>query len=168
GDTSRRTGGSGTARPMGALHGSLVARVATRRMRGSVAGRTVRVRRPANSVPRPPRWPSGPSPQPGRSPPHSPILSNPPTPGLPGALGHGMARTASCCAGVSGKSGAMIEVAVLTILPAAAAFAAAMDLFTLKIPNSISVLLALAFLPLALLVGLDAWTIANHLAAGVL
>lgn len=62
----------------------------------------------------------------------------------------------------------MIEVAVLTILPAAAAFAAAMDLFTLKIPNSISVLLALAFLPLALLVGLDAWTIANHLAAGVL
>jgi len=62
----------------------------------------------------------------------------------------------------------MIELAVLTILPASAAFAAAMDLFTKKVPNPIPVLLALAFLPLALLVGLDAWTIAKHLAAGVL
>jgi prepilin peptidase CpaA len=62
----------------------------------------------------------------------------------------------------------MIEVAVLTVLPAAVAFAAAMDLFTMKIPNPISVLLVAAFFPMALLAGLDAWTMADHLAAGLL
>ena len=62
----------------------------------------------------------------------------------------------------------MIEVAILTVLPTAVAFAAAMDLFTMKIPNPISLLLLVAFLPVALLAGLDAFTIADHLAAGVL
>jgi prepilin peptidase CpaA len=62
----------------------------------------------------------------------------------------------------------MIEVAVLTVLPAAVAFAAAMDLFTMNIPNPISLLLLIAFLPMALLANLDAWTLANHLGAGVL
>jgi prepilin peptidase CpaA len=62
----------------------------------------------------------------------------------------------------------MIEVAVLTVLPAAVAFAAAMDLFTMKIPNPISLLLLVAFLPMALLAGLDGFTITDHLAAGVL
>ena len=62
----------------------------------------------------------------------------------------------------------MLEAAVLTILPGAVAFAAAMDLLTMKIPNRISVLMVLAFFPLALLAGLDAWAIADHVAAGVL
>jgi len=62
----------------------------------------------------------------------------------------------------------MLETAVLTVLPGAVAFAAAMDLFTMKIPNRISVLLVLAFFPLALLAGLDAWVITGHVSAGVL
>ena len=61
----------------------------------------------------------------------------------------------------------MLETAVLTVLPGAVAFAAAMDLFTMKIPNRISVLLVLAFFPLALLAGLDGWVIADHVSAGV-
>ena len=62
----------------------------------------------------------------------------------------------------------MLQVAVLTVLPAAVAFAAAMDLFTMKIPNAISLLLVLAFFPMALFAGFDPWSIAVHLAAGVL
>lgn len=62
----------------------------------------------------------------------------------------------------------MFEAVVLTVLPGAVAFAAAMDLLTMKIPNRISVLMVLAFFPLALLAGLDAWAIADHVAAGVL
>ena len=63
---------------------------------------------------------------------------------------------------------AMFEAAVLTVLPGAVAFAAAMDLLTMKIPNRISAVMVLAFFPLALLAGLDAWDIADHVAAGVL
>jgi prepilin peptidase CpaA len=62
----------------------------------------------------------------------------------------------------------MFEAAVLIVLPGAVAFAAAMDLLTMKIPNRISVLMVLAFFPLALLAGLDAWAIADHVAAGAL
>jgi prepilin peptidase CpaA len=62
----------------------------------------------------------------------------------------------------------MFEAAVLVILPFAVAFAAAMDLLTMKIPNRISVLMVLAFFPLALLAGLDTWAIADHVGAGVL
>ena len=61
----------------------------------------------------------------------------------------------------------MLEVAVLTVLPGAVAFAAAMDLVTMKIPNRISALMVLAFFPLALLAGLGAWDILYHVAAGL-
>ena len=61
----------------------------------------------------------------------------------------------------------MLEVAVLTVLPGAVAFAAAMDLFTMKIPNRISAVMVLAFFPLALLAGLGAWDILDHVAAGL-
>ncbi len=62
----------------------------------------------------------------------------------------------------------MFEFAVLTVLPGAVAFAAAMDLFTMKIPNRISAVLVLAFFPLAALAGLGAWDMLSHLGAGVL
>jgi prepilin peptidase CpaA len=62
----------------------------------------------------------------------------------------------------------MFEAAVLIVLPFAVAFAAATDLFTMKIPNRISVVMGLAFLPLALIAGLSAWTILDHVAAGAL
>ena len=62
----------------------------------------------------------------------------------------------------------MFEAAVLVILPCAVAFAAATDLFTMKIPNRISVVLVLAFFPLALLAGLGPWLFLDHLAAGAL
>jgi prepilin peptidase CpaA len=62
----------------------------------------------------------------------------------------------------------MLELAVLTVLPGAVAFAAAMDLFTMRIPNRISVVMVLAFFPLALLAGLGTAEIVNHLAAGLL
>ena len=61
----------------------------------------------------------------------------------------------------------MLELAVLTILPGAVAFAAAMDLLTMKIPNRVSALMVLAFFPLALLAGLGAWDILYHVAAGL-
>lgn len=61
----------------------------------------------------------------------------------------------------------MIEVAVLTVLPGAVAFAGAMDLLTMKIPNRISALVVLAFFPLALLAGMGAWDILYHVAAGL-
>ncbi len=61
----------------------------------------------------------------------------------------------------------MFELAVLTVLPGAVAFAAAMDLLTMKIPNRISAVMVLAFFPLAVLMGLGAWDILNHVAAGL-
>jgi len=62
----------------------------------------------------------------------------------------------------------MLEAAVLTILPGAVAFAAAMDLLTMKIPNRIPAVMVLAFFPLALVAGFNAWDMANHVAAGLL
>jgi prepilin peptidase CpaA len=62
----------------------------------------------------------------------------------------------------------MFNAAVLIVLPFAVAFAAAMDLLTMKIPNRISVLMVLAFFPLALLAGLDAWAMVDHVGAGLL
>ena len=61
----------------------------------------------------------------------------------------------------------MLEVAVLTVLPGAVAFAGAMDLLTMKIPNRISALVVLAFFPLAMLAGMGAWDILYHVAAGL-
>jgi prepilin peptidase CpaA len=62
----------------------------------------------------------------------------------------------------------VLEAAVLTILPGAVAFAAAMDIFTMTIPNRISIVLVLAFFPLALLTGLGLGDIAIHMGAGAL
>jgi prepilin peptidase CpaA len=61
----------------------------------------------------------------------------------------------------------VLELAVLSVLPGAVAFAAAMDLLTMKIPNRISLVMVLAFFPLALLAGLGAWDVAYHVAAGL-
>lgn len=61
----------------------------------------------------------------------------------------------------------MFEFAVLTVLPGAVAFAAAMDLFTMKIPNRISAVLVLAFFPLAALAGLGVWEVLDHVGAGL-
>jgi prepilin peptidase CpaA len=62
----------------------------------------------------------------------------------------------------------VLEAAVLTVLPGAVAFAAAMDIFTMKIPNRISIVLVLSFFPLAYLAGLGPWEIAEHVGAGAL
>ena len=62
----------------------------------------------------------------------------------------------------------VLELAVLTVLPGAVAFAAAMDIFTMTIPNRISIVLVLAFFPLALLAGLGLWDVASHVAACML
>lgn len=62
----------------------------------------------------------------------------------------------------------MLEFAVLLLLPGAVAFAAAMDLFTLTIPNRVSVVMALAFFPVAWMAGIGWWPIADHLIAGAL
>jgi prepilin peptidase CpaA len=61
----------------------------------------------------------------------------------------------------------VFEVAVLTVLPGAVAFAGAMDLLTMKIPNRISIVMVLAFFPLAPLAGLGGWDILNHVWAGL-
>jgi prepilin peptidase CpaA len=62
----------------------------------------------------------------------------------------------------------MLEIAVLTVLPGAVAFAAAMDLITMRIPNRLSGLMALAFFPLALLAGMNTADLLNHVGAGLL
>jgi prepilin peptidase CpaA len=62
----------------------------------------------------------------------------------------------------------VLEVAVLTVLPGAVALAAALDLFTMKIPNRLSALMVLAFLPLALLAGLGPWQLLDHVGAGLI
>lgn len=62
----------------------------------------------------------------------------------------------------------VLEFAVLTVFPGAIAFAAAMDFFTMTIPNRISLALLAAFLVLGPLVGLDGWQMASHLGAGIL
>ena len=62
----------------------------------------------------------------------------------------------------------MLELAILTVFPAAVAFAGAMDLFTMTIPNRISLAMVAAFVVLAPLAGLSPWQIANHFGAGLL
>ena len=62
----------------------------------------------------------------------------------------------------------VLEAAVLTVLPGAVAFAAAMDIFTMKIPNRISVVLVLAFFPLASADRARSfWDMAAHVGAGL-
>jgi len=62
----------------------------------------------------------------------------------------------------------VLELAVLTVFPAAVAYAGAMDFFTLTIPNRISLALVTAFALLAPLAGLGPWQMAHHLGAGLL
>jgi prepilin peptidase CpaA len=62
----------------------------------------------------------------------------------------------------------MLEILVLTVFPGAVAFAGAMDLFTMKIPNRISIALVLAFLLVAPLAGLGPWDIVQHIGAGLI
>lgn len=62
----------------------------------------------------------------------------------------------------------MAEFLILLLLPGVVAFAASMDLFTMTIPNRVSIVMALTFFPAAWFAGLEWLAIADHLAAGLL
>jgi prepilin peptidase CpaA len=62
----------------------------------------------------------------------------------------------------------MLDIAILTIFPGAVAFAGAMDLFTMKIPNRISIALVAAFLLMAPLAGIGGWDLLKHIGAGLI
>lgn len=62
----------------------------------------------------------------------------------------------------------MLEYPLLMIFPVAMAFAGAMDLFTMTIPNRVSIALIAAFAVAAVVVGMPLMTIADHVAAGAL
>lgn len=61
----------------------------------------------------------------------------------------------------------MFEYALLMVFPAAMAFAALMDLFTMTIPNRISLVLVGAFLVVAPLTSMPLDTFAAHIGTGV-
>lgn len=60
------------------------------------------------------------------------------------------------------------HIAILTIFPAAVIFAAAMDLFSMTIPNRISLTLVAAFFCLAPFAGLSLEDVGMHVLAGLL
>ena len=60
----------------------------------------------------------------------------------------------------------ILDIIRLSLFPALMAFAAASDLFTMTIPNRVSLALAGGFLALALLSGMGLQEILSHLAAG--
>jgi prepilin peptidase CpaA len=60
----------------------------------------------------------------------------------------------------------LTEAISLTLFPAAMAFAAASDLFTMTIANRVSLILAVGFVALALLIGMQPTDMAWHAAAG--
>ena len=62
----------------------------------------------------------------------------------------------------------ILDIARLSLFPALMAFAAASDLFTMTISNRVSILLAAAFLVLAVAVGMAPADILSHLGAGAL
>jgi prepilin peptidase CpaA len=62
----------------------------------------------------------------------------------------------------------ILDIARLLLFPALMAFAAASDLFTMTISNRVSVLLAAAFLVLAVATGMGPYDIASHFGAGAL
>lgn len=62
----------------------------------------------------------------------------------------------------------MFEYALFLVFPAALAFAGAMDLFTMTIPNRISLVLIAAFPAAAYMSGLGWWDVASHVGAGLL
>jgi prepilin peptidase CpaA len=59
----------------------------------------------------------------------------------------------------------MMDVLLLTVFPAAMAFAAASDLFTMKVPNRIAIGLVVGFLLLAPMIGMGWTDIGIHVAA---
>jgi prepilin peptidase CpaA len=62
---------------------------------------------------------------------------------------------------------AVIEYAVILVFPAAMAFAGAMDLLTMTIPNRVSIVLVAAFAVAAAMMGIGWWVLASHVAAGL-
>ena len=62
----------------------------------------------------------------------------------------------------------MFDLAILTVFPAAVAFAGAMDLFTMTIPNRVALALVAGFAILAPVAGLSSGGMLLHLAAGLL
>jgi len=62
----------------------------------------------------------------------------------------------------------VIEYAVILVFPAAMAFAGAMDLLTMTIPNRVSIVLVAAFAVAAAMVGIGWWALASHVGAGLL
>ncbi len=62
----------------------------------------------------------------------------------------------------------ILEFALMFCFPAAMCFAASMDLFTMTIPNRISLFLVIAFLVLSPLIGFEIYDIAAHICAGLL
>ncbi len=62
----------------------------------------------------------------------------------------------------------MLEYAVLLVFPAAMAFAGAMDLFTMTIPNRISIVLVAVFFVAAAMTGMSWQALGSHVGAGVL
>jgi len=69
---------------------------------------------------------------------------------------------------ISARHPMILDIARLLVFPALMAFAAASDLFTMTISNRVSVLLAAAFLVLALASGMAPYDILSHLGAGAL
>lgn len=61
-----------------------------------------------------------------------------------------------------------MELVLLSVFPGAVLFAAAMDLFTMTIPNRVSLAMVAAFLFLAPLAGLGPWDMAYHAGAGLM
>jgi prepilin peptidase CpaA len=66
------------------------------------------------------------------------------------------------------RSPAVLDIAILTVFPAAVAFAGAMDLFTMTIPNRISVAMVLGFFVVAPLAGFGLSEMLSHAGAGLL
>jgi prepilin peptidase CpaA len=62
----------------------------------------------------------------------------------------------------------VIEYAVLLVFPAAMAFAGAMDLFTMTIPNRISIVLVAGFCVAAAMTGMTWAGLVDHVGAGLL
>ncbi|MFN3745142.1 MAG: prepilin peptidase [Hyphomicrobiaceae bacterium] len=62
----------------------------------------------------------------------------------------------------------MIEYAIILVFPAAMAFAGAMDLLTMTIPNRVSIVLVAAFAVAAAVMGIGWWALASHVGAGLL
>ena len=60
----------------------------------------------------------------------------------------------------------ILQVATLLLFPTLMVFAALSDLFTMTISNRISIILVVAFVPLALMAGLSGTAIALHFACG--